>query len=107
MIFETSLRGGGGGVRELLDFEDVKGLDLGWILAILGLKSEKLTVGGGGEGEVRRVKNLLLNRPFTPTCVYVYVRVRVRVRVCACAHGVLLYLERKLRDFVKREVQPK
>ena len=25
-----------------LDFEDVKGLHLGWILAILGSKSEKL-----------------------------------------------------------------
>ena len=37
--------GGGGGVRELLDFKGVKGLDSGWILPILGSKSEKLTGG--------------------------------------------------------------
>ena len=43
MIFGKSHRGGGGGgVRELLDFKDVKGVDLGWILPILGSKSEKL-----------------------------------------------------------------
>ena len=28
-----------------LDFKDIKGLDLGWILPILGSKSEKFEVG--------------------------------------------------------------
>ena len=34
--------------REHLDFKDVKGLDFGWILPILGSKSKKLTGGEGG-----------------------------------------------------------
>ena len=45
MIFGKAQGGGGGGVRELLDFKDVKRLDLGWILPILGSKSEKLQRG--------------------------------------------------------------
>ena len=38
------------GLRELLDFKDVKRLDFGWTLLILGSKLENLRGGRGGGG---------------------------------------------------------